>query len=99
MLNPVAQKLAGRGVASPIIKIGCSFKVRTGTNPRPTPVSTITRTGSSSAARMYSPTLATAPFSCAKPNNALSFGRLNRIQQIPDSSTSYKDSRHEQVPR
>ena len=59
--------------------------------PRPTPVSTITRMlGSSSPARMYSPTLATVPFSSAVPTSAFNrSGRLNLIQRMPLSSGSY----------
>ena len=59
-------------------------------NPRPTPVSTITRTlGSSSPARMYSPTLTTVLFSSVVPTTAFRrSGRFSLIQRMPDSSTS-----------
>ena len=59
-------------------------------NPRPTPVRTMTRTlGSSSPALMYSPTLATVPFSSDDPIRAfIRSGLLNFIHRMPLSSGS-----------
>ena len=67
------------------------FKLAPAQNARPTPVKIITRTsGSSSPARMYSPTLATVLFSSELPTSAFSTsGWLNLIQRRPLSSFSY----------
>ena len=66
------------------------FKSAPAQNARPAPVRTITRTsGSSSAARMYSPTLATVPTGSDRPYSALRrSGRLNVIHRTPFSSFS-----------